>query len=320
MPMQIEVLVLNGVLDSALAVTRDVIFAANRIARVLAREPPFAQLTMVSPTAEVVTGTGLLFRPDRVLHGRDRKRSDALIVLGVNAPTREELNAMLARVDAQTAIALIRRYYAKAVPIVSSCSGTFLCASAGVLDGKCAITTWWLTPHFRALFPNVILDETQMVVEAPGITTSGAAMSQVDLMLWFVRKTAGPQIADLCARYLVVDERRSQSPYLVRSHVQHTSEEVLRAEAFARKRLRHPISVQDLARAAKTSMRTLSRRFHETLGLSPVRFLQKLRAEEALNLRRNTRLSLEQIAERVGYADAGSVRRVWQAEKLQHTR
>jgi transcriptional regulator GlxA family with amidase domain len=318
--MQLEVLVLNGVLDSALAVTRDVISAANRIARAIGREPPFQSLTMVSPTSQVVTGTGLRFQADRVLHRRDRKTPDVLIVLGVNAPTREELNAMLDRDDSQIAIALIRRYADKKVPIVSSCSGTFLCASAGVLDDKRAITTWWLTPHFRALFPNVMLDETQMVVEARGITTSGAAMSQVDLMLWFVRKTAGPQIADLCARYLVVDERRSQSPYLVRAHVQHTSEEVLRAEAFARKRLQYPISVQDLARAANTSVRTLSRRFHETLGLSPVRFLQKLRAEEALNLRRNTRLSLDQIAERVGYADAGSVRRVWQAQKMQARR
>jgi transcriptional regulator GlxA family with amidase domain len=166
----------------------------------------------------------------------------------------------------------------------------------------------------------VLLDDSKMVVESAGITTSAAAFSQVDVMLWFVRRTMGPNVADLCARYLVVDERPSQAADLVRRHVQHTSEEVLRAEAFARKHLRQSISIADLARAANSSTRTLARRFRETLGTSPVRSLQRLRAEEALHLCKTTRLSLEQIAGRVGYADAGSLRRAWRASRVRHAR
>jgi transcriptional regulator GlxA family with amidase domain len=94
------------------------------------------------------------------------------------------------------------------------------------------------------------------------------------------------------------------------------SEETLRAEAFARRHLHEPIGVADLARAARTSARTLARRLHETMGVSPVRFLQRLRAERALHLRKTTRLTLEEIAHKVGYANAGSLRRVWRTEGM----
>jgi transcriptional regulator GlxA family with amidase domain len=95
-----------------------------------------------------------------------------------------------------------------------ACAGTFLLAEAGILDGLRATTTWWLSPVFRSRYPTVQLDESRMVVASHGITTAGAAFGHVDLALAVVR-TSSPTVADLVARYLVIEERPSQSVYAI---------------------------------------------------------------------------------------------------------
>jgi hypothetical protein len=102
------------------------------------------------------------------------------------------------------------------VAIASACAGTFLLAEAGILDGLRATTTWWLAPVFRARYPAVQVDQSQMVITSDGITTAGAALGHLDLALAIVR-AGSPALADLVARYLVVDERPSQSVYVIPS-------------------------------------------------------------------------------------------------------
>jgi transcriptional regulator GlxA family with amidase domain len=210
--MEVALLLLDGVLDSALAVTRDVLSAANRIAVALGRgDDPF-RITMIAPRRNVRTGTGLAVRADRAFDGAMRRRTpEVLIVLGMNVPTPPELDAMLASDDARRAFEVIRRFSARGARVLASCSGSFLCGAAGILEGERAVTSWWLAPHFRARFPGVTLDDARMVVEGARVVTAGAALSQIDLMLWLVRTVRGPEVAELCARYLVVDERASQA-------------------------------------------------------------------------------------------------------------
>ncbi len=208
------------------------------------------------------------------------------------------------------AAAHIARAAAAGTLIAAACSGTFVCADAGVLDGRPATTSWWLAPLFRARYPAVELREDAMVIDAGRIVTAGAALSHVDLALHLVRRFAGPTVAETCTRYLIVDERPAQSRYVALDQLAHHSERVARAEAFARRSLHREIGVADLARAAAASTRTLEREFRTVLGVSPVAFLQKLRVERAIHLLQSSRDSVEHIAARVGYTDAVSLRRV----------
>lgn len=309
--MRVDVLALDGALDAALGVTLDILAAANRLCRSLGRPTPFA-VRVVSRRRFVRTGTGRRLQVDAL--ARAGQRPQALVVLGMNVPTPRELGAALLRSDVRAAIESVRRHHARGALVCAACSATFLCAEAGILDGRDATTSWWLAPHFRGRYPRVRLREEAMVVAAGRVVTAGAALSQVDLMLWLVRRQCGPQVAQLCARFLVVDERSSQAGYLVLGQLAHASEEVARAEAFARAALHRRIGVAELARAAAVSERTLERRFQETLGLSPMRFLQRLRVERAVHLAQTTRDSLSRIAARVGYEDAVSLRRIVRRE------
>jgi transcriptional regulator GlxA family with amidase domain len=308
----VEVLALDGALDLALAVTRDVLAAANRLATSRGGEAPFDS-RLVAARRHVVTGTGLRVQVDARLADR-RTVPDVLVVLGISAPTPPELAAALRRPDVRVAVTAIQAAARVGTLVLAACAGTFLCAEAGLLDGKAAATTWWLAPYFRRRYPNVDLREDRMVVPAAGVVTAGAALAQVDLMLWLVRRVAGPVIADLCSRYLLVDERPSQARYVLVDHLAHRSDEVAAAERFARKSLHRPLGVADLARAAKTSVRTLERRFEEAIGMSPARYLRRLRAERAAHLLATTSRSLADVAEAVGHVDSATLWRILRSE------
>jgi len=202
---------------------------------------------------------------------------------------------------------LIAQTRDRGTTIASACAGTFLLAEAGVLDGLRATTTWWLSPSFRARYPRVDLDYSQMVITNDGITTAGAAFGHVDLALAIVRASS-PALADLVARYLVVDERPSQSAYTIPSALAQSDPTVLAFERWIREHLAETISLPDAAKAIGVSERTLQRSVQRTIGTSPVRFVQDLRIERAAHLLRTTDLSLETIARKVGYEHPNTLR------------
>lgn len=309
--MKVDILALSGVLDAALGITRDVLFAANRVQDATKREGQRFDVRLCSPSEVLHTGTGLRITAEaRSL----RPTSDLLIVLGMNVPTPREIEQALARSDTQEAIHMIARAHARGTMIATACAGTFLCAEAGILHALTAATSWWLGPYFQSRHPDVTLQQDAMLAAHKHVVTAGAALSQIDLMLWIVKKYCGPQVADLCARYLVLDERSSQACYLLVDHVAHASEEVARAEDYARTHLHLPMSVADLARAAGTSARTLDRKFRSALAMSPLQYVRRLRAEHAAHLLRTTQMKTLAIAAKVGYEDEGTLRRLLKDE------
>src|SRR5574341_1248096 len=193
MTRRVAVIALDGVLDAALGVTLDLLSAANRIAAGLARPRPFA-VRLLSVRRRLVSGAGLRIAAEGTLAGRDRP--DVVVLLGLNVPTRGELEAALASKDAQAVQSYLKRQSARGALVCASCSATFFCAETALLDGGRATTSWWLAPVFRARYPRVELREEALVVESGRVVTAGAALSQIDLMLWLVRRAAGPQVAD----------------------------------------------------------------------------------------------------------------------------
>jgi transcriptional regulator GlxA family with amidase domain len=304
---RIEVLVLEGAMPSSVAITLDVLATANRLRQARGRPPAFvARLTgsgagMAAPLAE---GARL------PIARRGAGAADAIVVPGLGMTTEEEVTARLTRRDAAWAKGRLAAAVARRAEVATSCSGAFLFAAAGLLDGRRASTTWWLAPLFRRMHPSVFLDPDALVVTDGPVTTAGAAMAQMDLMLAIVARRAGASLADACARYLLLDRRRSQSRYMALGFLAAADEHVARAERWARKRLGEGFAVDDLAAAAGLSPRTFARRVGRAVGLSPVRFLQRLRVERAVELIETTKLPLDEIARRVGYAEPSTLRRL----------
>jgi len=302
----VEVLVLSGVMPSSMAITFDVLATANRLRSVRGREPAFTvRLTGSSARSVAALAKGAGLSPPE-----GPERADAMIVPGLGLSTEDEVKARLAQRDVAAAKRTLTAAAERGVEVATSCSGTFLFAAAGLLAERQATTSWWLAPAFRRMYPEISLDTDALVVTDGLVTTAGAAMAQMDLMLALVARRAGPTLADACARYLLLDERRSQSRYMALGFLAAADESVARAERWARERLEDGFTVDDLAGAVGLSPRTLARRIERATGLSPVRFLQRLRVERAVDLLETTKLSFEEIARRVGYAEPTTLRRL----------
>ncbi len=200
----------------------------------------------------------------------------------------------------------LRAWREKGIGIAAACIGTFVLADSGLLDGEDATTTWSLAPLFRERYAEVRLDDSRMVVSSNGIVTAGAAMGHLDLALWFVRQ-ASPELATLVARFLLIDNRTSQAQYIIPDYLAHADPLVERFERWARDNLPNGFSLQDAANALHVHTRTLQRRTELVLGKSPLAFFQDLRVQRARQLVLDG-CDLDTVAERVGYADASTLR------------
>lgn len=294
------VIVLEGALASSVAITLDVLAMANRTCHALDRPGVFDVRLSGSGAA--------LFRPFLAFPEARHESPELLIVPAQGLSKAPSYAGRLAHEDAEEARAEIVRAAESGARVASSCTGVLLLAGTGLLAGRRATTAWWLAPVFREMFPDVLLDTSELVLTDGPFITAGAAMAQMDLTVGLVALYAGAEIADACARKMVLDERRSQTPYMAIGLLAASNERVARAAAWARSRLEHAVGVNDLAAAAGLTPRTFARRVFGATGLSPIQFLQQLRMERAVELLETTSLAFEEIAYRVGYADPSTLR------------
>ncbi|MGW3151725.1 GlxA family transcriptional regulator [Streptomyces sp. NPDC001177] len=302
--MDIAVLAYDGVFDSGLAALLDVLDGANAMRDELPEPPPAWKVTTIGFRRRIRTGAGHTVETAPVSAAQD---ADLLLVPALAERRPDALIAHVSGPVTAPVRSLVAATRERGTPIASACTGTFLLAESGVLDGRRATTSWWLAPYFRKRYPAVTVDETRMVTASEGVTTAGAAFGHVDLALAIVRMSS-PVLADLVARYLVVDERPSQAAYTISAALAQTDPTLAAFERWARVNLDQPISIAAGARAIGVSERTLQRAVRRTLGTSPVGFVQDLRVERASHLLRTTGLPLEIIARKVGYEHANTLR------------
>jgi transcriptional regulator GlxA family with amidase domain len=300
--MRIVVLALEGLWDTGLTVTLDVFSAANRLAARQFGGTPHFDLSIVGIRRKVRSGQGLTI-PVKAITA-DLK-PDWVIVPAPATP--DLLVPTLARADMALAKAQLVNWHADGARIAASCMGTFLLAETGLLDHRQATTTWSLAPLFRQRYPNVLLDESRMLVPSGRVVTAGAAMGHLDLALWLIRN-ASPELAALVSRYLLADIRSSQAVYIIPNHLAQADPLMLRFERWAREHLREGFSLQEAADALATSARTLQRRCNAVLGKSPLAYFQDLRVEHAQTLLHGSGLDLDAIAAEVGYVDGATLR------------
>jgi transcriptional regulator GlxA family with amidase domain len=301
--MRIGVLVLDGVFDTGLAAVLDTFDTANALAAdAKGAGPPFTVSTLgVRRRARTQHGLQVPLTP-----AARAPRPDVVVVPALGAKTPATLEEALGRRDVADAGALLRAWAAEGSLLAASCTATFVLAEAGLLDGRCATTTWWLGPMFRERFPRVELDESRMVVESSGVITAGAALAHFDLALWLVRRRS-PGLARVTAHHLVFDGRPSQASHVLPDHIAHADPLVEKFERWARRHLA-AFSLAAAARSVGTSERTLERRLQGVLGKSPLSYVQDLRVEQAVHLLRTSDASVEEIAAQVGYRDGVTLR------------
>ena len=197
--------------------------------------------------------------------------------------------------------------------VASICTGAFMLAEAGLLDGRRATTHWMFARDLQARFPKVKMEEDRIFIIDGQIWTSAGMTSGIDLALGMIEKDYGPDLARLVAQSLVLYHRRaggqSQHSNLLRLNAK--SDRVQNALAFAQKNLRAALTVEQLADIANLSPRQFSRAFHAETGQTPARAVENLRVEAARLMLEQTRHSLDETAIENGFTDRERMRRAF---------
>ena len=296
-------LALDDVFDLGLSAVLDAFQTANELIEIGRLAVPRFEVKTIGVRKSVKTSHGL-----RVpVHAVGGRVPDCVVVPAIGFKMPGPLENALSRPDVRDAADALRHWAGRGALMSAACIGTFVMAESGLLDRQRATTTWWLAPLFRERYPDVLLEESHMIVQSGRMVTAGAALSHIDLALWLVRQSS-PQLASLTAKYLIVDSRPSQSAYALTDHLVHADPVVQRFERWARSRVARGFSLSEAAQTVGASKRTLARRMHNVVGKSPLAYFQTLRVERAVHLLKTTDSSVDEVAERVGYADGVTLR------------
>jgi AraC family transcriptional regulator, transcriptional activator FtrA len=258
------------------------------------------QVCAIDPTP-IRTGAG--FTIDTPYGIEQLRRADTIIVPGWSN---------FARPVPEDFCEVLRRAHRRGARLLSFCSGAFVLASAGLLDGRRAATHWGYTAAMRERFPNTRWDASVLYVDDDsGIYTSAGTAAAVDLCLHLVRKDYGTTVANVVARRMVVPPHRDggQAQYVEAPMPVVASDEMLSETLeWALGHLDDDLTVEVMARRANVSPRTFARRFKAVCGTTPLQWLLAQRVLAAQRLLENTDLSVEHIASEVGFGSATSLR------------
>ncbi|KUF19688.1 GlxA family transcriptional regulator [Streptomyces silvensis] len=194
--------------------------------------------------------------------------------------------------------------------LVSICTGGYVLAAAGYLDGRPATTHWSSAEHFQRLFPAVDVDADVLFIDDGDVLTSAGVAAGLDLCLHLVRRDHGTAVANEVARRTVVPPHRDggQAQYIRRPVPEPQVATTTTARAWALGRLHEPIQLRDMAEQEAMSVRTFTRRFREEAGVSPGQWLTRQRVERARHLLESSDLSVDQVARDAGFGTAQSMR------------
>lgn len=310
---RLGLLAVDGCLLSSLAGPLD----ALRVAQILAdmRGPasaPLFESVLIGARGEssVRTSEGLILggvmSSDRPL--------DMVLVPGLGLTHQHDPAVALARFTPE--VELLRDLARRGVHLAGCCTGVFLLAEAGLLDGRRATTAWWMAPAFRRHFPKVELEIESILVDDGKFTTTGAATAVYSLLNRLITDIGGEALAQQASRVLLVDpERQSQAPYITQALLErprHATTES--AQRYIEGHLADDLSVQQLAVQCGVSERSLLRQFKAHFGQTPIGYIQHLRVERAKALLETTRLSFDEVVESCGYQDVPSFRKLFKRE------
>jgi transcriptional regulator GlxA family with amidase domain len=305
--MRVVIAPVTGCFTSGLSTILDVLQTAEGLRRTLHAQIPSIEVEIHGVSDTVVTRNGLSVEVRRRIDREGCGDADVLVIPSLGAGANPAaLEDALARDDIRLLISVLRD---GPVPpaVAAACSGTFVLAQSGLLDGHVATTSWFLTSTFRRRYPRVGLDMSQMVVHSGRFVTAGAGFAHIDLALSLVSGVSR-ELAAMVARYMLIDERPSPSLDAAQSYLGSIDELLTDFETWVRNHLSEPITIADAAAALGTTRKTLERHTRDRAGTTPGAIVQRIRVEQAVHLRRTTAMNMTQIAQAVGYRNASTLR------------
>ncbi len=266
-------------------------------------KPPPYELKIISVTPGPVRSTsGAIMMADPI---PKNPRFDTLIVVG-GMGTRQ------AMADERT-LALVRSAAKSARRLCSVCSGAYILAAAGLLDGKRATTHWGRTPDFQKRFPDVKLEPDCIYIREGKIWTSAGITAGIDLALALIADDLGEEIARRSAQELVVYHRRpgGQSQFSALLDIERTEGRFTPLLGWMRERLDEPLTVETLAAQSNMSPRNFARAFTAETGVTPAKAVERLRLETAREQVERSAEPIDIIARGVGFGDPERMRRAF---------
>ncbi len=301
---KITIFLHDNVMLSALAIPLDVFNAAGVFWNMLNEKAPTPFFNVKTASIDgkpVKTYFGHELKPDASI--QNSADSDTIII----PPSDADITL------GTEAVSWLMESYETGAHIASFCLGTFLLAQTGLLDNKSATTHWGYLNRFRKQYPKVKLKSEKLITDEGDLFTAGGANAGGDLALYLIAKYAGKEAAFQTARTMVMDmDRKSQSPYLFfRFEKVHGDKNVLDIQDWLEKNFQDEIKVDLLADKAGMSRRTFERRFKNATGDSPLRYLQRIRIENARQLIENGGKTFDEITYIVGYEDSSTFSRIF---------
>lgn len=262
------------------------------------------ELAGVSKTVDFHGG---LFSARPHKHISEIKRTDLVIIPSLNHNYQASTAANGELID------WIVRQYRGGAAIASICTGAFLLAEAGLLDGKSCSTHWTAADEFRLLYPKVKLEADRLITDEHGIYTNGGAYSFLNLILYLVEKYYDRETAIHCAKIFQIEiDRHSQSDFIIfQGQRTHGDEMVIKAQDYIESKLDGKIATEELAASLAIGRRNFDRRFIKATGNTPTEYAQRVKIEAAKKAFETSRKSINEVMFEVGYSDQKAFREVF---------
>lgn len=234
-------------------------------------------------------------------------KTDLIIIPSLNH------NYKLALSGNEALLPWLEKQYRNGAAIATICTGAFMLAAAGLLDGKNCSTHWSVTENFRSMFPEVNLQVEKLITDENGIYTNGGAYSFLNLMIYLVEKYYDRKTAVYCAKVFQIEiDRNTQSEFAIfTGQKSHDDAVVQQAQAYIEKNVEEKITIEDLSSKFNVSRRNFDRRFIKATGNTPIEYAQRVKIEVAKKAFETNRKTISEVMFDVGYSDVKAFREVF---------
>ncbi len=304
---QVTILGLYNTMATTIFGPMDILNQAGRLWNRVSKSPqtPFFEVTIASPDGQPIRSVNnIQIQPHCSI--QQIKNTDLIIIASATyIDTIIEKNPEL--------VPWLRTQYDQGAHIASICTGVFLLAETGLLDGRSATLHWGFTDLFRKKYPNVVLKHDQMYIDHGRLYCSAGVSAGMDLSLYLVEKFCGRKAAVASAKTMVLDMgRKQQKPYdCFFTPKDHGDALIIKAQEWIEQNQAETIDYDWLAQKFRINRRSLERRFKNAVGLTPLGYLQKLRVEYAKHLLEEGTQTFNEITHQVGYEDISFFRKIF---------
>jgi transcriptional regulator GlxA family with amidase domain len=297
----------QGCLASSISSLTDAFTVANLWHKALSKdsEPLFATQVVSVDGKPIHCDGGIHIHPHLSL---DRFERTDFLLIPPFLPVAEPLTE-----DIETVLGWIIDQYRAGIPIAAMCTGAFLLAETGLLDGKTATTNWQFATLFKRRYPGVHLRPEHILTEDSGLICTGAVTAIYNLGLHIIERCGSKELASVCSKALLVDpNRNSQAPYIIhRGRAGHRDADMLKAQRYMEENYPRGITMDQVAGYVCLSPRQFKRRFKRATGDGPLAYLQTVRIEAAKTRLETTLESIDAITRQIGYEDSSAFRRLF---------